>query len=257
MKKSVDKRAMAFWTSAICLVLCLVIFLPSAALATDAPLAELYFYNHPAVGGLSAYDTTGYKTATEQQVDGIGYNGNAYTNVPAGSASSGSIIRTLASDAIFLHNGHSGKGRVVCVDNSNNITRLTANAQAATNAYSLEYNFDNTTGKLKKMRLAWFQGCHTYGTDSTYGSLNTKCSDLGVDCIITQNDSTYASRSTYFAYSFFWYINNRTDLTVSQALAEAKANVLANYDDEYTQATLDTKFTGTSSIKLKPAAYGS
>ncbi len=135
--------------------LALLLGIGVTAYAADSPLAELYFYNHSAVGGMSALNTTTMASQTEASIDNAGYNCIRYTNVPAGPSSSASVIRTLDDDAIFFISGHAGKGRVVCVDNSNNITRISASAVNNNSVYSLEYNFENTTDKLRRLRFAY------------------------------------------------------------------------------------------------------
>ncbi len=219
------------------------------------PLSELYFYNHGEVGGLHTLDTTSHRLLTEYTIDNIGYDCKSYVNIPAGPASSGSVIRTLASDAVFHISCHAGPGRMATVSNGQ-ITRLSAKAVADDAVYSLAYNFDNTTNKLKKIKVAYWLGCNTYGTDSTYGSLNQKSIDLGVDAAITHTDETYPSRSNLFAYKFYWYLYD--GVTVSQALLDAKAFALSQYNnDAEVTVTVKTYVSGSSSTKIVPAAYGS
>ncbi len=243
-------------SSVFALIVMLALMSTMPALAADTPLSEIYFYNHGEVGGLSTLDTTTYKSQTEAEIDSAGYDCKSYTNVAAGPKSSSSVIRTLGNDAVFHINCHAGPGRMATVKN-NTITRLSAKAVSDDSVYSLAYNFDNTTNKLKNIRLAYWSGCNTYGTSSTYGSLNEKSINLGVDAAVTHTDNTYASRSTYFAYLFFWYLN-RDSATVSAALASAKAYALAQFNnDDYITKTVKTNVAGSSSTKIKPAAYGS
>lgn len=242
------------------LIFCFVL----TAYAVDAPLAELYFYNHAATGGLSALNTTTSASLTEGSIDNAGYNCISYTNVPAGPASSGSVIRTLDDDAIFFISGHAGNGRIVCVDNSNNITRLSANAVNNNSVYSLEYNFENTSNQLKSLRFAYWMGCNTYGTDNTYGSLNSKSTTLGIDCNVTHNDKTWPTYSNYYLYCVAFYSDQGQ--TVSTAITNAKAwcysyyNSTAGSGDEVDRTLSSYRIrgnTGYTSVAFEPAGFGS
>lgn len=227
-------------------------------------MAELYYYKHPAVGGLSALDTTGCASLTENCIDNAGYNCNSYINIPAGPASSGSVIRTLDDDAIFFINAHAGKGRVVCVDNRNNVTRISANAVANDDSvYSLEYNFEKTTNQLKTLRFAYWMGCNTYGTSTTYGSLNDKCTILGVDCNVTHDDYTWSPYCEYFLYCLAFYSDKGQ--SVPTAIANAKAWCYDYYNsspgsgDELDRTLSSCRISGTYgylSVAFEPAGYG-
>ena len=247
----------------IFLVLSLVLTLGVVAYAADSPLAELYFYNHSATGGLSALNTTTSASQTENSIDNAGYNCISYTNIPAGPSSSGSVIRTLDDDAIFFISGHAGNGRVVCVDNSNNITRISANAVNNDSVYSLEYNFENTTNQLKTLRFAYWMGCNTYGTDTTYGSLNDKSTTLGIDCNVTHNDNTWPTYSNYYLYCVAFYSDQGQ--TVPTAISNAKAWCYSYYGsssgsgDEVDRTLSSYRIRGNSgytSVAFEPADYG-
>lgn len=56
------------------LVTLLLLSVSLTVFAADSPLAELYFYNHSAVGVLSALDTTTKASQTEGCIDNAGYN---------------------------------------------------------------------------------------------------------------------------------------------------------------------------------------
>ena len=249
---------------ALILTLTLGFLLCTSAVASTSPLAELYFYNHGELSGLKTLDSTTCATLTEGAIDNAGYNCVSYTNVPAGPSSSGSVIRTLDDDAIFFISGHAGKGRVYCVDNYGNVTIISANADYNDNSvYSLEYNFENTTAKLRSLRIAYWMGCNTYGTDSTYGSLNGKCTTLGVDCNITHSQKTWPIYSNYFLYCFAFYGDQGQ--TVSTALANAKSwcySYYGSYEGSGNEVDLTLGSyvirgtTGYSSVKFEPAGYG-
>ena len=245
------------------LVTLLLLSVSLTVFAADSPLAELYFYNHSAVGVLSALDTTTKASQTEGCIDNAGYNSISYTNVQAGPASSGSVIRTLDDDAIFFISGHAGHGRVVCVDNNNNITRISANAVNDNSVYSLAYNFGNTTDKLKKLRFAYWMGCNTNGNDTTYGSLNVKCTNLGVDCNVTHNDKTWPTYSNYYLYCVAFYSDQGQ--TVSTAISNAKAWCYSYYNstagsgnevDRTLNSSVISGTSGYSNVAFEPAGYG-
>ena len=233
--------------------------------ATDSPLAELYFYNHSAIGGLSALNTTSYASQAESSIDNAGYNCYSYTNVQAGPASSSSVVRTLDDDAVFFINAHGGNGRVVCVDNNSNVTRVSAKKVTSdSSVYSLEYNFENTTDQLKTLKIAYWMGCNTYGTSSTYGSLNSKCTSLGVDCSITHNDNIWAPYCSYFQYRFAYYSDQGNN--VSTALVNAKSSCYSYFStspgsiselDRTVNSYVTSGPTGYSSVSMEPAGYGS
>lgn len=264
-----EKNVMRF-VSVLMLCLMLLSGLVPVINASESPLAELYFYNHQYAEAsnnyyVNALNTTTYMSQTKSSISNAGYNAKAYTNIPAGSSNgSGSVIRTLANDAIFFINAHGGKGRVICVDNNNQVTRIAANATSDNSNYSLAYNFDNTTNKLKSMRLAYWLGCDTYGTDNTYGSLNQKSTDLGVDCVITHNAQVWHPYISYFMYLFAFYADQ--GYKVETALSLAKTGTLNGYN--YTGDTTSTLYTTVNSykingaasnpgaIKIEPAAYG-
>lgn len=242
------------------LVACSLFTVAMPANAATAPLAELYFYKHGDIVGLAALDTTVQKALTHSAVASSGYNTYSYINVQAGPKSSSSVIRTLADDAVFMISCHAGQGRMAIVDNSNNITRLSANTHSASTTYSLQSNFENTTDKLKKVRLAYFMGCNTYGLDSAYGSLNGKTGTLGVDCTITHASQTYPAYSNYFLYCFAFYLSQGQ--TVGTALSNARTYTISTYGNS--AAVLETvnyyMITGAganpSSTTIMPAAYG-
>ena len=245
------------------LVLSLLFGVGITAYATDSPLAELYFYNHSAVGGLTALNTTTMASQTESSIDNAGYNCIYYTNVPAGPASSSSVIRTLDDDAIFFISGHAGKGRVVCIDNNNNVTRISASAVNNNSVYSLEYNFENTTNQLKRLRFAYWMGCNTYGSDTTYGSLNAKSTTLGVDCNVTHNDNTWPSYSNYYLYCVAVYSDQGQ--TVPTAISNAKAWCYSYYNatagsgnevDRTLKSAIIRGTTGYTNVAFEPAGYG-
>ena len=230
------------------------------AQATDPPLAELYFYNHGDVGGLAAVNTATYKYSTESKIDNCGYNCYSYTNVQAGPSSSSSVVRTLDDDAVFMIHAHAGQGRIACVDNSNNITRVAADITSYSNSYSLEYNFGSTTDKLKEMKLAVWWGCHTYGTSSTYGNLGTRSNSLGVDCNVTQNNTSYPAYANYFLYRFAYYCDQGQ--SVATALSNARASAYQIYEtSSNVQASVNYYVisganTNPGSTTLEPASYG-
>lgn len=244
-------------------------FIPAAS-ASESPLAELYFYDHEAATasngyGVGALDTTPYMSETKSEISSAGYNCYAYTNVPAGTSDgSASVIRTLANDAIFFINAHGGKGRVVCVDNSNQITRIAANATNDSANYSLAYNFGSTSNKLKKMKVAYWLACETYGTDSTYGSLNQKSTDLGVDCVITHNAKVWHPYIAYFMYRFAYYADQGYSVETSLSLAKNSTLTKYGYSGDTTSNLYTTvnsyKIDGADSnpgaIKIEPAAFG-
>lgn len=245
-------------TFTLCFLMC------TFAFASDSPLAELYFYNHGELGGLKTLNTTTCAANTEGAIDNAGYNCVWYTNVPAGPSSSGSVIRTLDDDAIFFISGHAGNGRVYCVDNNGNITIISANAVYDNNAvYSLEYNFENTTDQLKNLRIAYWMGCNTYGTNDTYGSLNDKSTTLGIDCNITHANKTWPTYSNYFLYCFAFYGDQGQ--TVSTAITNAKAWCYSYYGtyagsgneaDKTFSSCRIRGTTGYSSVTFEPAGYG-
>ena len=258
-------RKKLFITSILLAAVLNICFLENKfAYATDLPLAELYFYNHPATGGLSALNTTGFASQTESSIDNAGYNCYSYTNVQAGPASSSSVVRTLDDDAIFFINAHGGNGRVVCVDNSNNITRVSAKKVTSdSSVYSLEYNFENTIDQLKSLKVAYWMGCNTYGTNSVYGSLNSKCTSLGVDCNITHNDNVWSTYCSYFQYRFAYYSDQGNN--VATALVNAKSSCYSDFStspgliselDRTVNSYVTSGPTGYYSVSIEPAGYG-
>lgn len=153
--------------------------------------------------------------------------------------------------------GHAGKGRLCCVHN-NEITRISANTVLDRDCvYSLQSNFVNKSIKLNKMKLAILAGCHTYGTDSTYGNLPSKLRNLEVDCIISFENSIYVNYAGYFVNRIAKYLDDGK--TVSAAITGAKADTKSYYNNAANAIkTVDcVKISGTSSIKIEPAAYGS
>lgn len=189
----------------------------------------------------------------------MGYNAKDYVNVQAGPKDKGSIMRTLG-DAIFTVFGHANKGRVVCFDNNNKLTRIAANGTSPSNNYSLEYNYENTTNKLKKMRFAHYAGCHTYGTDSTYGNLTTKSYNCLVDVVVTHRDYFYATPGTYFSYLIFYYGRTQSSSTTIKSNVESAVSYALSYYGNNAQAieTLNVHIGGRdTSSKFKPASYGS
>lgn len=110
------------------LIVLVELFICREGYAAGKPLAELYFASHGDVGGLLALHTDSFKSETTTEFSNAGYSASAYTKAPAGPRSQASIMRTIDDDAIVMLNMHAGKGRMCCVDNYNNITRLSAAA---------------------------------------------------------------------------------------------------------------------------------
>lgn len=261
MKSSKSLRML----SIIMLVAFIVCVFNQSAGASSGPLAELYFYQHGAVGGLTSMDTTTYMSATRNNISSAGYNAYAYINVPAGPKWSASVVRTLSDDAVFFIHAHGGPGKIVCVDDYYSITRVTANISASDENYSLEYNFQNTTDKLKYVRIMYWMGCNTFNTDSSLGNLCTKSVSLGADCVIGHNSQIYKSYTNYYMYRFAYY--GGTGATVATALAQAKTSTLSFFGypssdtGSYCAQTVNSvRITGANSIpslvKFKPAGYG-
>lgn len=107
-------------------------------------------------------------------------------------------------------------------------------------------------------------GCNTYGTSSTYGSLNSKCTSLGVDCSITHNDNIWAPYCSYFQYRFAYYSDQGNN--VSTALVNAKSSCYSYFStspgsiselDRTVNSYVTSGPTGYSSVSMEPAGYGS
>lgn len=255
----------------ICVFLCIIIISSFVCIfgqvseAAASPLAELYFYQHPAIGGLSSIDTTTYKLATRNAISNAGYNCYAYTNVPAGPKYSSSVIRTLADDAVFFLHAHGGPGKAICVDNYNTITRVTANISSADENYSLEYNFQSTTDKLKRVRIMYWMGCNTFNTSSSLGNLCSKSATLGADCVIGHNAQIYKNYTNYYMYRVAYYGNTGVD--IATALVRAKTSTLSHFGCSLSdtgsncyKTVNSVRVTGASAapslVSFRPAGYG-
>ena len=238
----------------------LMLSIPADTAHATGPLTEIYLTNHPAIQTpkLSALNTTANKDRRQSYILDTGYDGHYYTNVKAGPKSSSSIMRTLGNDAICTVFGHANHGRMICIDNSNNLTRIAANATSQSCNYSLAANYGNTTNKLKKMRFIHWAGCNTHGTDSSYGNFTSKCKSLGVDVVVTQKSEFYPTVGTFLNMAIFKYgYSNNT--TIKANVQSAVGYTSTQYSGNSTLAdTVDIYIGGNDlTSKFKPASYGS
>lgn len=230
----------------------------------SGPTVEVYLTNHPDIvyGGYTyaALNTTMCDSYRSTAVTSMGYSYSSYSNVPIGPSTIGSVIRTLDDDALFTIFGHANKGRIIAFDSSYNYTRLSANAVSDSNNYSLEYYFGSTNNKLKQMRFAHFSGCRTYGNDSTYGDLTSRCTSLGVDVVLTHVERMYPTPGTYFDYLIYYYGNyNSSGTSIYSCITSAKNYTRTSYNNSSNAVeTTNINIGGADTASaFKPASYGS
>lgn len=207
-----------FKLSAICLSLVLVFTLNYNVKAYYS-LAEIYTY--PNNGTLRDAGPM------SQSLTFMGYSPNIYTNVNAQY-----VRRTMGSDGVFylLTHGFTGGGGMTCFDSSGNVTSyISAEPSSVWNNYSLQAYFGSNTSAFSNMKLAYWSGCETAKTSSTYGNLLDKSIYYGATAAIGYYNIAYDNTENQFEKQFFYYSNQRNDMVT--ALNRALTDTINLYGD--------------------------
>ena len=246
------------------LILIMNVFILGTFCQAEGAVEEHCFgYNHPAFSYYNAYRNTTYSVSALNTTTNAAnihdalvahgyYSGSYYVNNQA------SIVQTcIGRDAIFYINSHGAAGLVCCPYNNSGtwtMTYLSANSTPDNMAWSLQYKYENTTDKLKRVRFAYFGGCNTANTSSIYGNLLNMANSLGVDCSLGFTGNITTNRNFYFSERLIAYYGMDPNNTVSACAASASSdtfNVFGDFGGVNTYSIV-----GNGGIKLVPAAYG-
>lgn len=255
----------------LCLVLLMALLITSTlgqvVNAGTSPTEHCFGVNHPAFsytdheGGwsVSALNTLSNASNIHNALDNNGYYNQYYFS----NNSATSVGNSIGQDAIFYINSHGNAGIVCCpyYDSGTSSWKMTylsaTNTQSDSIAVSLNSLYSGTTDKLKKVRFAYFGSCYSANTATTnagWGNLLSTCNSLGVDCSLGFTNTITTNRHIYFSERMIIYYGMDSNNTVSACASSAKADTYSTYGD---YGGVDSySFSGSSSIKLVPAAYG-
>ncbi|MEW6697868.1 MAG: hypothetical protein ACOY35_08695 [Bacillota bacterium] len=227
------------------IVLCLVFLMIASLFSSNAfatiiespPKTHSWQYTYPDL------NTTPDAQDAANKMTQIGYNGRYGTNYAAAT-----VYDSMRYDAVFYHSGHSSPGRLLHYD-GNNYSYISAQ-NGGTNSIS---NFSSTD--INRMKLAVLDSCESALTHSTYGNLLEQLSYVSNNHGVDSSLGFTVILGQVGWGRYFWY-HMQQGKTVRQAANDAAWDVQfynnGNYHgyDRYSIA-------GSTSVTIKPAAYGS
>lgn len=229
--------------SIMLIILLALIFSTSSYAFAAGPLAEIYSYP----GQVS---TDVYKIG--DLVGGLGYYSRPYNNVSAYY-----VRRTMNTDGIFFIASHGGPGKVYAYDSNGNRTSISGNSVSSDNSnYSLQALFGTNSSALKSIRLAYFSACEAARTDSVYGNIQSKTTSLGALCTIAFYNNIGDAEAKYFEQLFFIYTDKGYDVMTAANIALQDIRSMYQTDAGLGSIVISFRSGASSTVYLKPAAYG-
>ena len=192
--------------SALAVVLSLTLMSVFSANAASGT-CEIFYFTYPGAVGPGG-------TATIQScLTDLGYTANRYSDTHAYY-----VRRTMHQDKVFAIVSHGAPGLVVCRDG---VTTMSASAVSSDdNNYSLAAWFGS--GNLNGLLFAYYGGCETAVTSSTYGNLLNYTTDfLRASSALGFSKTVYDPYTGYYEGRLFEYLKSGYSVSSANILARS------------------------------------